>query len=298
MNSSMQLIKKVIPHSLRPILKRLVLKPINYDRVHKLWQKEDPLSWPLPGLVNRQGFEKYEYSVFSQNGEDGLLRYLYSEIGLCSRFFLEFGFGVKENNSLRLILKEHFGGVFIDGSESSVKQFSEAAQLFGISNVQTICEFLDLDNLEPTIIGGNVPKEIDLLSIDVDGNDYWFWEGITCISPRIVVIEYNASLGSELSLTVPYDPCFERHQKHKSGFYYGASIMALEKLGKRKGFTLIGCDSNGINAFFVRNDCLTQELKLLSQQSAYRPHKSRLNRGYSIEEQFKVIKDLPFISIE
>ncbi len=266
--------------------------------MQNIWKKNDPLNWPLPELIDKQAIEKYEYSLYSQNGEDGILRYLFSEIGFGSKLFLEFGFGITESNSLRLILKEGFGGVFIDGNELSVQHFNHAAKLFGITNVQAISKFLNLNNLETTITQSRLPQEIDLLSIDVDGNDYWFWEAIKSLSPRIVIIEYNASLGLELSLSTLYDPVFNRHEKHSSGLYCGASIKAFEILGKEKGYSLIGCESNGVNAFFVRDDCLTENINVISSQLAYRPHKRRLERGLSIEQQFTIIKDMPFVNIE
>ncbi len=173
-----------------------------------------------------------------------------------------------------------------------------SVESFGITNVKGIHRFLNLENLEPTILGSGLPQEIDLLSIDVDGNDYWFWEGISCLSPRIVVIEYNASLGPEMALATPYDPLFLRYEKHASGFYHGASLTALERLGKEKGYSLIGCDSTGVNAFFVREDCLTKNIHILSPQSAYRPQYSRLDRGLSLEDQFRIIKDMPFVEME
>jgi hypothetical protein len=236
-------LKKIIPPSLRPVAKRLFpMIQVKYE----IWERTEPRHWPLSELIGKQGIERYEYSLFSQNGEDGILRYLFSEIGFRSRLFLESGFGLTESNSLRLMLKEDFGGIFIDRSESSVKKFNDAAQSFGITNVKAIHAFLTLENLESTITKSGLHQEIDLLSIDVDGNDYWFWKGIKSLSPRVVVIEYNASLGPQLSLSVPYDPLFERHQKHASGFYHGASITALEKLGKENGYSLIGCDSMGL----------------------------------------------------
>ena len=292
-----QVLKKIIPRPLRTIVKRMFPELAVMQNIHGIWKRTDPPNWPLPELAGKQGLEKYEYSLFSQNGEDGILRYLYSEIGFHSKFFVEFGFGVNENNSLRLMLKEGFAGIFIDSSEFHVNQFNKAAQSFGILNVMAINKFLNLENLESTIIESKAPMEIDLLSIDVDGNDYWFWERIRCLSPRIVVIEYNASLGPELALSVPYDPSFDRLQKHESGFYCGASITALDRLGKHKGYALIGCDSSGVNAFFIRHDCLTKNLKVMSPQLAYRPNKRRLGLGYSLEDQYRIIKDLPFINI-
>lgn len=283
---------------MRQLFKRLDHKRKIAHITRVMRKRKDPLTWPLRKQKDKQGLEKFEYSLFSQNGEDGILRYLFSEIGFGSRFFLEFGFSVLQNNSLRLILKEQYSGVFIDGSELSVKQFNEAVLLSGTSNVQAITRFLDLDNLESTIMESNLPEDIDMLSIDVDGNDYWFWEGINCISPRIVVIEYNASLGPELSLTVPYDPSFDRHEKHKSGFYAGASIGALEKLGKKKGYSLLACDSMGVNAFFVRDDCMTKALKVSPASLAYQAHKRRLDRGFSLDKQLSIIEDMPFTLVE
>ncbi|MBN1672226.1 MAG: hypothetical protein JXR37_14395 [Kiritimatiellae bacterium] len=199
---------------------------------------------------------------------------------------------------MRLVLKEGFAGVLIDGSELSVRRFNRAAKSFGIAQVQAICTFLNLENLESSVRRSGLSGEIDLLSIDVDGNDYWFWEAMECVSPRIAVIEYNATLGPHLSLTVPYDPHFDRHKKHSSGFYCGASITALERLGKKKGYSLIGCDSSGVNAFFVRDDCLTPTVRTVSAEQAYRPHRNRLERGFSTEDQFRTIKDMPFVTVE
>ena len=297
LNTSLNFIKRIIPYPLKVKANKLIPMPFVISQIHRIWGKSDPPNWPLPKCSGKQGVEKYEYSLFSQNGEDGILRYLFSEIGFRSRLFLEFGFGVTENNSLRLMLKESFGGVFLDGSELSVRRFNKAAHSLGIVTVKAVQQFLNLENLEPTILDSGLAGQIDLLSIDVDGNDYWFWEKIQCLSPRIVVVEYNASLGSELSLSIPYDPFFDRHTKHTSGFYCGASISAFERLGRKKGYSLVGCDSNGVNAFFIRNDCLTRNIDVLPAQLAYRPHRRRLERGFSLAEQFESIKDLPFINI-
>lgn len=284
-------LKKAIPSRLKSIMRRMVF-------IFLVWKREDPPQWPLPAKYQKQDLERYEYSLSSQNGEDGILRHLFDEIGFRSKRFLEFGFGATENNSLRLVMKEGFGGVFIDGSDVAVASFNEAARAVGVTNVNAIKAFLTLENLETIIQRSGLPEEIDLLSIDVDGNDYWFWENITCISPRVVVIEFNASLGPNLSLTIPYDPNFSRHAKHASGFYAGASLTALERLGKKKGYGLVGCDSKGVNAFFVRNDCLTPNTTVVSAQLAYRPHRSRLERGLSLEEQHRIIKDMPYVEIE
>ena len=268
--------------------------------IHLLWSRNDFSDEEFLKRKNPDtlGLESYEYSLYSQNGEDGIIRYLFSEIGVSSKMLLEFGFGVTENNSLRLILKEGWSGVLIDGSGASVRAFNKAIKKIGAGRVKGVQQFLDLENLRSTILESGLPEQIDLLCIDVDGNDYWFWEDITYLNPRIVVIEYNASFGPELSLAVPYDPLFERHEKHPGGFYHGASLIALTKLAHKKGYALVGCDSRGINAFFVRRDCLSLSIPEVLPLTAYHPHASRLKKGFSCEEQFKMIKDMRYSTIE
>jgi hypothetical protein len=142
-----------------------------------------------------------------------------------------------------------------------------------------------------------VPREIDLLSLDVDGNDYWFWEALSAVSPRIVCIEYNAGLGPELSWTVPYDPGFERFAKHPSGFFHGASLKAMERLGRNKGYRLVGCDSTGTNAFFLRDDVTAPDVPTLTAAEAYRPHANWLGRGFSEDEQLEIMKTMPYVEV-
>ena len=286
--------KKVIPLKTRLALKKSM--PVYV--IQRIWKKDDVETWPVPANAHEQGLAKYEYSLFSQNGEDGILRYLFGEIGYCSRFFVEIGFEVTECNSLRLMLKEKLSGLLIDGEERAVKKFNEAVRHMRINNVKAVARFLTADNLQTVITSAGVPEEIDLLSIDVDGNDYWFWERIDFLNPRIVMVEYNASLGPEVSLAVPYDPAFRRHQKHTSGFYCSASLTAFNKLAEKKGYSLVGCDSSGVNAFFIRKDCITLNIRQLIPQEAFRPHQMRLKRGFSQEMQFETIREMPYVTVD
>jgi len=297
MNSKMKVLSN-LRRIVRFVLKILTPILLRLFPIQLLWKRDDLSEQEfLKKRAEMQGLESYEYSLFSQNGEDGILRYLFSEIGVSSKLFLEFGFGVTENNSLRLILKEGWGGVLIDSSEASVRAFNQALQKTAITNVKAVQQFLNLENLRSTILESGLPEEIDLLSVDVDGNDYWFWENITYLNPRVVVIEYNASLGPALSNTVPYDPLFDRHRKHWSGFYHGASLTALVKLAEKKGYALVGCDSSGVNAFFVRKDCLSASVRECPPLAAFRLNRRRLS-GISWESQFEIIKNMPYITIE
>lgn len=289
------------PHTYVPAtFRRAIIRlwpGLGIGRILRVWRRGDDRPWPQAENGGDLSLGHYEYSVWSQNGEDGIIRYLFSRIGYRSRLFLEIGFSVTENNSLRLVLRERFGGVFIDGAAFNVRLFNKAAQVEGLANVRAIRAFLNLDNLGSVIAGVGLPQEIDFMSIDVDGNDYWFWQNIAGPSARIVAIEYNASFGPDLSVTVPYDPVFSPAKYHPSGYYHGASLGALARLGEEKGCRLVGCDSRGVNAFFVRRDCLAPSLPTPTCRQAYRPNRARIEAGHSPAEQLAMIEDLPLVDV-
>ena len=158
--------------------------------------------------------------------------------------------------------------------------------------------FMTCENINSFFIAGGMQGEIDLLIIDVDGVDYWLWKAVTAVNPRVVVIEYNASFGPERLITVPYKECFTRHTEHESGLYANASLSAYAALGNTLNYALIGCDSAGVNAFFVRRDALCADTPLaeIRAENAWYPHSRRVHLGTS-EEQFGIIKDLPFYTI-
>ena len=160
------------------------------------------------------------------------------------------------------------------------------------SQVKIVHCFVTRDNINSILAKNGFKGEIDLLSIDIDGNDFHVWREIDIIKPRVVIIEYNAFLGPNISLTVKYDGNFERYKKHPSGRYFGASLAALVKLGKEKGYFLVGCDSYGINAFFVRRDIAKGKLLIISPQEAYYPRTDLGEEGITAE--FKKIKHLEF----
>ena len=133
-----------------------------------------------------------------------------------------------------------------------------------INNLKLLNIFVTKKNINQ-ILKKYSGKKIDLLSIDIDGNDFWIWKAINCVKPRLVVIEYNSFFGPTLSCTIPYNHKFIWNYEKKRS-YYGASLKALEKLGKQKKYILVGVDKNGVNAFFVRND-LAKYINLKSKKT-------------------------------
>lgn len=124
------------------------------------------------------------------------------------------------------------------------------------------------ENIQQLFHKYNVPKNFDLLSIDIDYNDYWVWKAITDYVPRVVVIEYNSSIPPTESKVVPYDP----NASWDGTNYFGASLLALRNLGLSKGYTLVGCESRGVNAFFCKRD-LVEGIKIKDIEYLYRPPK-------------------------
>jgi hypothetical protein len=149
-----------------------------------------------------------------------------------------------------------------------------------------------------------ISGDIGILSVDIDGNDYWVWEAIEVVNPRIVIVEYNARFGAQRAVTVPYDPNFVRSSELGAMTYYGASLAALEKLGKRKGYRLVGCNSAGNNAFFVRTDCLGGDVKPVTAAQAFVAAKFREARNaqggllfLSPDDEIALIASLPLVEI-
>jgi hypothetical protein len=192
------------------------------------------------------------YKAFSQFDEDGLLDEIFRRIGTTSRFFAEIGVGNGlENNTLALLLAG-WRGLWVEADPASLEHIrTEFREPLADGRLALQGSFVTAENVEELLARGGVPEEPDLLSIDIDGNDYWVWKAIRRFRPRAVVVEYNASLGRSARVVRPYDPAFR--WDGTTGF--GASLAALEALGREKGYALVGCSIAGVNALLVRSDC-------------------------------------------
>jgi hypothetical protein len=214
-------------------------------------------------------FNAHELGVFSQWGEDGLIAYLIGRVPIERPWFVEFGVDdYREANTRYMLMTRNWRGLVIDGSEANVNTI-KADALSWRHDLDARCAFVTRENINTLIGDAGFRGDIGLLSVDIDGNDYWVWEAIDVVSPRIVIVEYNSSWGPTRALTTPYDPGFVRGAKHYSNLYYGASIAALARLGEQKGYSLIGGNSAGNNAFFVRDD-VRGSLAAVAPEVAYR----------------------------
>jgi hypothetical protein len=213
----------------------------------------DILSQPRnrdPKRLNR-----HEYKVYSQNGEDGILAEIFRRIGTTNRSFVEFGASDGLENNTAFLLRQGWKGLWMDADTAAVERArSGFRQEIADQRLIVLETFITAENIEDLFRQGKVPEEFDLLVIDIDRNDYHVWEKIAHYRPRVVTIEYNSGIPPTMSWVVPYDPKAFGWTGFGTG--NGASLKALEELGTRKGYSLVGCDLCGVNAFFVRNDLL------------------------------------------
>jgi hypothetical protein len=245
-----------------------------------------------------------EFRVFSQWGEDGILQFLVRHVPIEKNTFVEFGVqDYLESNTRFLVVKDNWSGLVIDGNVENIEKIRHS-EIYWRHNIRAECAFVTRDNINDVIRSAGIGGDIGLLSVDIDGNDYWVWQAIDAVKPRIVVTEYNARFGADRAVSVPYDPQFVRGGAHYSMIYYGASLAALAQLGEAKGYALIGCNSAGNNAFFVRKDVQPANLPGLSAREAYVSASFREARDsfgnlsfLSPAEEQKLLDSLPLVDL-
>ncbi len=214
-------------------------------------------------IEDSQNLRNFEKQIFSQNGEDGIIEEIFNRIGTKEKYFVEFGVeNGKECNTRYLLQEKAWSGLWIDGSAENMESAKKEFGQFPITLEQ---QFITAENIEGIFEDHQVPKELDLLSIDVDGNDYWILKALSEYRPRLLIVEYNASFLPHEEWVMPYDP------KHifDGTNHFGASLASLTELAKTLGFGLVACDSRGVNAFFVRKDLLNDQFTHLSGGPEY-----------------------------
>ena len=198
---------------------------------------------------------KFEFKIFSQFGEDGIIQFIIDNINIQKKIFVEFGVENYEEANTRFLLENNnWQGLVIDSSDENIK-YIKNKDYYWKNKLVAVCDFIKVNNINQILEKNNIQGQVGLLSIDIDGNDYWIWECIEVINPDIIIIEYNARLGYENSLTIPYKEDFQR-DVNQDKIFYGASLKALYNLGIKKGYSLIGTNMNGNNAFFVKNELI------------------------------------------
>ncbi|MCP4171702.1 MAG: FkbM family methyltransferase [Fuerstiella sp.] len=298
------MIKKILNRFLNRIGKRALLPALeDFDSMNRsspidaaaqtaLWVNYKLLTDEARAKLS---FRDVGWKAHSQTDEDGILLFLLATLGATTRRCVEIcASDGRECNTANLLLNHHFSALLVDGDPSHV----EHGRLWYAQHPSTyvhppkfLCEWVTAENINSLLETNGYRGEIDVLSIDVDGVDYWLWKAIDIVQPRIVLIEFQCHLGPERSWTVPYKPDFRADQfPMTNGWlpsFAGASLPALTKLAEEKGYRLVGCNALGFNAFFVRNDLGQEFLPSVSVESCLQ-HERVL---WSMKERFPVAKD-------
>ena len=196
-----------------------------------------------------------EFKVFSQFGDDGIIQFLINRLSISKKTFIEFGVeNYTESNTRFLLLNNCWSGLIIDGHKKNI-EYVEKDSISWSNQIFSKSAFVTRENINSLLSNLPFDKEIGILSIDIDGNDYWIWEEIDVVNPIIVIIEYNSLFGQDNSWVIPYSESFVRGSIDSDDIsFYGASLGAFKFLANKKGYTFLGCNSNGNNSYFVRND--------------------------------------------
>lgn len=231
-------------------------------------------------LVHRGGplpdFADVEFRCNSQNGEDGILLHIFALIGTTNRTVLEIcaGDGI-ECNAANLILNHGFRGLLFDGNTSLVERgraFYASHPNTRISPPQHIAAWITAETINELVATHGFTGDIDLLSLDLDGNDYWIWKALTIVRPRVVVMEFNGGCGPDVAATMSYKPDYQWAYVPGAPTRCGASLSAFVKLGRSKGYRLVGMQRLNFNAFFVREDIGTRALPEVTPEQLYARH--------------------------
>ncbi|NEP33455.1 MULTISPECIES: hypothetical protein [unclassified Moorena] len=216
-----------------------VIEQIKQDR--KIRAGDDP-----------RRLEHFGFKVHSQSDEDGIIEEIFNRIGIKSQVFVEFGAETGRENNSHYLLEKGWTGLWIESLPDYAKTIRANYQdAIGEGRLKFIEAAVNAENINDLIESAGITGEIDFLSVDIDSNDYYVYEAISVIQPRVVCLEHNHSYPPPQEWIMPYDPNF-RWDCNSSA--YGASLVALEKLARRKGMVLVGCGLYSANGFYVRED--------------------------------------------
>ncbi|TAH18409.1 MAG: hypothetical protein EAZ08_11735 [Cytophagales bacterium] len=279
-------------NTLKKILKKYFLTKAEFNKEAKKIQYEIQANRFLLGQLCSQQLKNKtltrlkdaEFQVFSQFGDDGIIQYLIQQIPIDNQVFIEFGVEkYTESNTRFLLMNNNWRGLVIDGDKENIDYIKEDS-IHWRYDLTAVCSFITKENINELFSKNGFTGEVGLLSIDIDGNDYWVWEKIDVVNPIVVVVEYNSVFGT-LPITIPYQEDFVRTKAHFSNLYWGTSLGALYYLAEEKGYYFVGTNDAGNNAYFIRKDKIGY-LSPLSMEEGFTDSKFRESRNEQGELTF------------
>lgn len=256
-------------------------------------------------LLQSTNINDYEFKIFSEWGDDGIIQYLIKNIAIANNVFIEFGVeNYLEANTRFLMMNNNWSGFVMDGSIRNMKSLKRRSW-YHKYDLQCQAAWIDCDNVN-RLLAHTGFENIGLLHIDLDGNDYFILSELSLskINPAIIIMEYNALFGCERAISVPYRKDFNRTKAHYSNLFFGASLAAINYVAEKKGYALVGCNLAGNNAYFIRHDLLNEKVTRQAVTQAFKPSKFRQarNKDYSLalftpKDELSLIKGLPVVNV-
>jgi hypothetical protein len=210
------------------------------------------------GDLNR--LEWFGSKHYSQSDEDGIIFEIFKRIGTTNKTFIEFGAETGQENNSRFLLESGWNGLWIEGNSSYIPGLLYSGAPFQSNGKLQILEsYVNPDNINKLIKGSNIRGEIDFLSIDIDSIDYYVFDAITEVNPRVIALEHNSNFGPTAKYVMPLDLNYRWDHSNPDDNQNGASISSLEELAMKKNYQLVGCGLFSPNGFYVRKDLLSSK---------------------------------------
>ena len=300
----------------KKIFKQQILKVASLmadELASRMVDSEETRSLALGALLSNQqqslnstDINEYEFKIFSQYGDDGIIQYLVKNLAIKNKTFIEFGVeDFSESNTRFLMMNNNWSGFVMDGSPENMNKLKTYPWYWKF-DIKHKAVFIDAENIN-TLLAENGFEDVGLLHIDLDGNDYFVLKALdfSKLNPAILILEYNSVFGNERAISVPYDKNFIRTEAHYSNLFFGASLSALNQAANEKDYVLIGCALSGNNAYFVRKDLLNDKIKEKSLKEAFIESKFRESRdkNYNLSylagtDRLRAIKGIQVFNVE
>jgi hypothetical protein len=306
MTMTLRSIKSSLGHRIRRSLNGSLETRIEKFRYESQLIRGRIASLQVRSMKEIRSLQDAEFKVFSQFGEDGIIDWLIERAAIPPYLhtFVEFGVETYHEANTRFLLENrNWRGLVMDGDPALIENIRDLPNFWQF-DLTAKSAFITRENINALLLEAGISGEIGLLSIDLDGNDYWIWEAISAVRPIICVCEYNAVFGDLNAIAVPYDPEFMCSKSHFSHLYFGASIAALRSLGARKGYRFLGTTLAANDAFFVREDYASHFegtlMNIVALPSKFRASKDRSGHFSYVQghDRFELISGLVVVKTE
>ena len=252
-------------------------------------------TWKSAGLTPYASIQEASFRCYSQFEEDGIILYIMTMLGIRNGTVVEMCCGPgNECMAANLIINHGFKGYLFDGDPLNAlraKSFFSAHKDCLLYGPEIFNQWITAENIDSLLQEIGCPQDVDFFSLDIDGNDYWIWNAIEWIKPKVCCFETHNVIPTDLSLTIPYDPTFNAWLSPQPEFR-SVSLLAMVKLSEKKGYTLIGGHRHGFNVFFLRNDLLSEYLNAVSPEVVHANHWTKISQRY----RWPLVQNYPWVN--